>query len=221
MKFSFNNISELVSGRVTETRIAVAVFYLVGTAGMLIPFSFSLFKDLIPLALLLSAAVLVLFHEGNVYGKTVLFFIGIFILGFFVEVAGVNTGLIFGSYRYGDSLGKQWLNTPLMIGVNWCLLVYMSASVTRHLKMNRFLETPLAALLMLGYDVVLEQVAPKTDMWFWAENRVPLQNYAAWLVIALAFQAFLRIFRIPVRNKLALTILLVQFLFFSILTFLL
>ena len=46
----------------------------------------------------------------------------IFTIGFFIEVIGVKTGLLFGVYHYGDSLGLKWLNVPLVMGINWILL---------------------------------------------------------------------------------------------------
>jgi putative membrane protein len=44
------------------------------------------------------------------------------VAGFFIEAIGVNTGLIFGNYVYKTTLGWKFLETPLIIGVNWILL---------------------------------------------------------------------------------------------------
>jgi putative membrane protein len=189
----------------------------VGVAGMLLPFSFPLFVELIPFALLLSAVALLPFHTGSDSRKTLYVFFLIFVLGYFVEVAGVNTRIIFGAYRYGSSLGIRWLNTPLMIGLNWCLLLYVTSSVTEKLHGNIFLKITMAATLMLAYDMVLEQVAPKTDMWYWDGNVVPFQNFVAWFVISLVFHTLIKIFRTETENKMAMTILISQFIFFFML----
>ena len=194
----------------------VILFYCVGVAGMLIPETFDLFKKLIPLALLLSFSLLFLFHT-DFSQKTMMAFLLVYLSGFFVESAGVKTGEIFGSYYYGNSLGVKVLNTPLIIGINWLLLVYVSLSVTRQFKLNPAIQVVLTSLFMVGYDIIVEQMAPRLDMWYWAENQPPFKNYAAWFVLALIFSLVFKIFKLNTKNKLAPVILICQLLFFTIL----
>ncbi len=139
----------------------------------------------------------------------------------FSEVTGVNTGLVFGHYKYGSGLGFKLFETPLLIGVNWLFLTYASASMLRGFKVNQNLVVILAPLLMLAYDLVLEQVAPKMDMWAWQNDVIPLQNYVAWFVIAFIFVALLRIFKINLENRISKVLLACQFVFFVILMFVL
>jgi bisanhydrobacterioruberin hydratase len=195
-------------------RILVVVFYLTGLIGLLIPQSFILFRQLIPFALLFSAFALVLFHEGTGWVKTTVFFLLIFLAGYFTEVAGVHTGLIFGEYRYGQSLGLKWLEVPLIIGLNWAMLTYMTASLTDRFPLPVYAKIVSAALLMVSYDLVLEQAAPGMDMWTWSGDRIPLLNYLSWFFISLLFHVLLKIFRIETRNKLAALLFICQFLFF-------
>jgi len=162
-------------------------FYAIGLAGMVLPFSFPLFLELIPLALLLSFFAIFLFHEQKIDLKTTLVFAIIFLAGFFVEVAGVNTGVIFGEYSYGEGLGYKLFNTPLMMGVNWVLMIYLSSSLVARLNAKPILSVFLASASMIIYDLVIEQVAPVFDMWSWISNSVPIQNYFAWFLIAIVF----------------------------------
>ena len=192
------------------------IFYLVGIAGMLLPFSFSLFVKLIPVALLLSSVALVFFHS-NFDTKTLAVFTFIYLIGFFVEVLGVNTGLIFGEYIYGESLGIKVFNTPLIIGLNWLLLVYITSSVLENMKLLVPVKIILGASMMLGYDLIIEQIAPKLDMWNWQNNIVPIDNYVAWFLIAALFHAAIQVFKIKTTNKLAPIILVCQVLFFLVL----
>ena len=74
---------------------------------------------------------------------------------------------------------------------------------------------------MVVYDIVLEQVAPKIDMWKWDNDFIPLQNYLAWFFIAIAFHSFIKILKVNTENALARLILICQFLFFLILYFIL
>ena len=195
-------------------KFLVILFYAVGIAGMSLSFSQPFFIKLVPFALIFSTFILAIFHQGKWKTKTVALFATILLLGFLVEMIGVNTGAIFGNYRYGESLGVKIANTPLLIGLNWLLLVYVSASVVRKMKIPSVLKVVLASLAMLVYDIVLEQVAPKINMWHWENSIVPLQNYAAWFFIAVVFHALFSTFKIKSENRLASTVLLSQFIFF-------
>jgi putative membrane protein len=188
----------------------------VGIAGMLLPFSFPLFVKLIPVALLLSSVALVFFHS-TFNTKTLAVFTFIYLIGFFVEVLGVNTGIIFGDYIYGEGLGAKVFNTPLIIGLNWLLLVYITASVLENKKLLVPVKIILGAAMMLGYDFIIEQLAPELNMWDWKNNTIPVSNYVAWFFIAAFFHAAIQIFKIKTTNKLAPVILICQVLFFLVL----
>ncbi|NLA62017.1 MAG: carotenoid biosynthesis protein, partial [Bacteroidales bacterium] len=70
---------------------------------------------------------------------------------------------------------------------NWFFLVYTTAAIFEKTKMSSAMKILLASLSMLVYDIVMEQVAPLMDMWSWKQVAVPLQNYATWFAIAIAF----------------------------------
>jgi putative membrane protein len=139
--------------------------------------------------------------------------------GFLVEVVGIKTGLIFGTYAYGEGLGIKWLDVPLMIGVNWGVLVFGTAALVQHFKLARWLKAALAATLMVSYDVLLEPVAVRFDFWSWAGGTIPIQNYLAWWIIA--FGMLLGAFYLVknLRNRLAIYIIGIQTLFFILLIF--
>jgi bisanhydrobacterioruberin hydratase len=189
------------------------LFYFVGAIGLLVPVSFAFFLKLIPLALLISLAALAIFH-GRFTKKQVILYTGIYCVGFLVEAAGVNTGLIFGSYYYGDSLGLKIFNTPVIIGLNWLLLVYLTASVLEPFKLPRPVKVVAGALMMLVYDLILEQVAPVLDMWYWENGKVPVKNYITWFILALLFHSLVKMFKLNTSNKLAPFIFLCQVVFF-------
>lgn len=193
-----------------------SVFYAVGIAGILYAGTFGLFVKLIPLALLLSSVAVAFFHENQRFSNIVVFTL-IFMVAFFVEVAGVKSGAIFGRYVYGASLGPKLFETPLIIGLNWVLLVYLSASVFEKLRIHIILKIIGASLIMLGYDFLVEPLAPLLDMWHWTSSKVPAQNYFSWLILALLFHSALKIFKTDNRNAIAPFILGFQLLFFLIL----
>lgn len=213
---AFADIQQFFNLNFKKTAVFFVIFYLVGIAGMLLPFSFPLFVKLIPVALILSSVALAFYHK-SFDAKTLAVFISIYLIGFFVEVAGVNTGLIFGKYTYGDSLGIKAFNTPLIIGLNWLLLVYITASVLEKTNLPVTVKVIFSALMMLGYDLIIEQIAPLLNMWNWQNEMVPLNNYIAWFFLAVVFHAAIQVFGIKTKNKLAPVILVCQVLFFLIL----
>lgn len=213
---AFADIKNFLDLNFSKTAVFFVIFYLVGIAGIVIPFSFPLFVKLIPYALILSSVALVFYHK-SFDTKTITVFISIYLTGFFVEVTGVNTGLIFGQYYYGESLGLKVFNTPLIIGLNWLLLVYLTASVLESSNTAVPVKIVISALLMLGYDLIIEQIAPLLNMWNWQSNLIPVKNYLSWFLLALVFHAAIQVFRIKTRNKLAPVILVCQVSFFLIL----
>jgi bisanhydrobacterioruberin hydratase len=193
------------------------VFYTVGLFGMLLPGTFSLFLQLIPLALILSFVALAFFHKSKTDWKTIVCFLSIYIIAFIVEAIGVNTGSVFGYYEYGEGLGIKVFQTPLIIGINWLFLVYTTSALVDKLKFPAIVKIILASFGMLLYDFVLEQVAPKLDMWHWKNGVIPFQNYLAWFTLAFLFHSLFKIMKVKIENKLALLILACQFLFFLLL----
>ena len=177
------------------------VFYSVGLIGMILPGTFSLFSKLTPFALILSFLALVFFHTSKIDCKIVLSFLFIYLMAFAIEAIGVNTGKVFGNYKYGEGLGIKMFQTPLIIGMNWFFLVYTTSAVVEKSKFPIIVNILWASLGMLFYDIVLEQVAPKLDMWNWDGDLVPFQNYLAWFVLALFFHSFLKLLKVKIENK--------------------
>lgn len=200
-----------------EIRRFLVWFYIIGIAGMVIPATSALFMKLTPLALLMNFGLLLIHHETKFSVITILIFSLILLSGFFIEIIGVQTGIIFGEYVYGKGLGWKLWDTPLIIGLNWLLLVYTTATITQKIKIHNIIRIALGAGMMLVYDLIMEQVAPRMDMWSWKNGIIPIENYIAWFVIASLFHALIQFSGIKIKNKLSETVLIAQFVFFVIL----
>ncbi len=214
MKQQFNHLANYLSGHQRYVVSFFIIFYIVGFSGLAFPFSHGYFQSLFPVALLLSFAAILFLHQGSFDKKTISILFTIGLAGFIIEVAGVNTHLIFGNYRYGNALGFKLLNTPVLIAVNWIMLAYAGSSVTEKIAVSVPVKILAGSLLMLFYDFILEQIAPVLDMWYWENDIVPVQNYVAWFVISLVFQTFIRISGTKTANPVAWIIVLIQLLFF-------
>lgn len=157
----------------------IIVFHVVGFIGFLINPTY--FRSLSPVNLLLSAGLILLMSNQKKW-QFYFAFLATATIGFFVEVLGVKTELIFGSYYYGQALGYKLFSVPLLIGVNWAVLLYATSQLS--LLKNTYVNALLGAGLMVLLDFFIEQSASKFDFWYWEGSHIPLQNYIAWFVIS-------------------------------------
>ena len=192
----------------------LAWYFAVGLAGLIIPASRELFMKAIPFTLLGSLTILFL-HHGKFTSRTILAGLLIFAAGFGLEVIGVATGLLFGEYHYGATLGLKLFHTPLVIGVNWLMLIYCSMVMAGRFVEPLYFRAIVAGSMMVIYDIALEPVAIRLDMWSWSGGAVPLQNYLAWFVIAVALAYLAGKMKLArAENKLATPLFFIQLTFF-------
>ena len=200
--------------------VVLCVLHAVGVVGLSGPLR-SYFLMLTPFNLLLSTVLILSFHKQR--SKDFYSMIGlIFILGYAVEIIGVNTAYPFGQYSYSDVLGFKILDTPPMIGVNWLMLVYAASSALNEWfpKLQMAAKSALGASLLLLLDVLIEPVAIDLNFWTWGQSEIPIQNYISWWIIAFILHliCFKKIDQLS--NKVAMVLLVLQFLFFGLLNFL-
>jgi uncharacterized membrane protein len=204
------------------TFIVIVLMYLAGTIGLILPSTQPYFKLASAFNLWVSLILVLLFHQD--FNKSfILIAILIFLGGFLIEVLGVHTGVIFGKYWYGETLGTQLWNVPLVIGANWLLLVYCSSvSVHRLFFYNKkkisfldhLLQSLLAAGLMVLLDLLIEPIAIRLDFWHWQNNQIPVQNFQAWFLIAFILNYIFIKAKFLKINLLAILLLSLQFFFF-------
>ena len=116
----------------------------------------------------------------------------VYMVGMSVEIIGVNTGLLFGNYWYGENLGPKLANVPLLIGINWVVLTFITATFAKRFIPNPWLAPICGALLMVALDFFIEPVAPVFNYWHWSAGYAPLRNYIDWFVVSLVLQVLVR-----------------------------
>ncbi len=202
---------------VYQTVAILGILYTVGIFGILLPIHPD-FILLTPFNLLISLG-LVLYHHPDWSWKTIFFLCLAYIVGFGAELFGVQTGILFGDYQYGRVLGPKIWGTPLMIGVNWILLAYCAGVTINHIAAHWhwIAKGIVASLLMVGLDLLIEPVAIRYGFWSWAGNEVPLRNYVGWFLVALPLLCTFAILQGRIKNKVAVALFIMQFLFFLIL----
>ncbi len=150
-----------------------------------------------------------------------------FVVGMLVEIIGVNTGLLFGRYFYGEPMGIKLLGVPLLIGIQWFVSVYCSVHIFFGLKKmlnilpsSDFINASCMALITTAFDYIIEPAAVKLGFWSWYGQDVPLYNYVCWFVISF----FLSLFYVKKRldsgkvNYFAIVLFFIQMLFFIYVT---
>ena len=221
---------------ISKYQIATAValvFHCIGLVGILF-FKTDFFIASTPYNLLLSFFLLV-YTQTKKTPAFFLFIASVFIIGFLSEVAGVNTGLLFGDYTYGKVLGVQWLHVPLMIAVNWFIIIYCCGISTQTLLLKLIKkvatdsnEPPIllramsvivdGATLAVLLDWLMEPVAVKLGFWTWlGDGTIPLYNYICWFVISMLLLTIFHLCKFNKENKFAVNLLLIQALFFLVL----
>lgn len=223
---------------ITKNKPAIAtliaiIFHLVGVTGILF-FDRDFFVSLTPYNLLLSF-ILLLWSQPK-RNKAFYFFLFVcYMVGFAAEYLGVNHQLLFGNYEYRTVLGIQWKNTPLVIGVNWMIMM-LCCGTTVQLVLNgiwnrlKDINVPArenvgfiavildGALLAVFFDWIMEPVAVKLGYWKWlGDGSIPAFNYLCWFGISAFLLLVFRLLKFEKNNQFALHLLLIQFMFFLIL----
>lgn len=203
--------------KLSKEEIFLYLIYTVGVIGHLTNALLDYMKLLTPLTLLLTGAVVLLSTIGNSKNNFIIWAIVTYIITFSLEVIGVKSGIIFGSYWYGETLGTKFLNVPLIIGFNWIMVILGAILLTEKILNNKILITLTASFLATIFDFFLEPTAIKLGYWNWLDTTVPLQNYFAWFMISLLFTVLYYKMKIKVKTDLPIKFFLTQFIFFLIL----
>ena len=140
----------------------------------------------------------------------------IYLIGVLAEMLGVRYNMIFGNYYYGNSLGPQVLEVPLIIGFNWLTLSFATYGVSSYLFKNKTVITVFASILMVLTDYIIEPMAGALDFWYWTGGKIPIQNYVGWFFVSLIIHSILVKMNFKFNIKLCLALLLSQILFFTI-----
>lgn len=120
--------------------------------------------------------------------------------GFAVEVLGVHTGIPFGRYAYGSSLGPTLLGVPLVIAFAWTMLAWPAALVARRLVSSLGARVLLGGWALATWDLFLDPQMVAAGHWRWLDPTphlpdvpdVPLTNYLGWLAVALVMSYLLQ-----------------------------
>ena len=204
----------------TTSKISVFIIWLFHLCGM-VGISYGnkeFFLAFTPINLFISF-VLLFVNQKQLESKELKSAFLIFFIGMMSEILGVNYGLIFGDYVYLDNLGVKILGVPVLIGVNWIILTYITGSLSLFIFKNKYVSILMVAILMIALDLLIEHVAPLLGFWIFDLPEVPLQNYIGWFVIGLITQVIFQLKIVEKEFTFSTHLLIVNAIFFAFLNY--
>jgi uncharacterized membrane protein len=201
--------------KISIASLVLLITHAVGFWGLQLSDLNEYFIFLTPIQLVFTAFLIFAFHQNWDFK-----FIGIMlligILGYLSELLGVKTGLIFGEYHYGETLGFKLFDIPVLIGLNWIILIYCTGNIVIKLDTNSYVKAALGAFLMIAIDYYIEPVAISFDFWTWDTTNgiIPIQNYIAWYILSFLFLLLFLKIGLKKVNPMALIGYIIQLLFF-------
>jgi len=213
------------------TVFAVAM-HLAGLVGLMSGLD-EAFRQLTPFNLMAMFGLILYTRPNEQVRKFLIFLCTAFILGFSAEMVGVKTGMLFGHYSYGTALGPKVNDVPLLIGVNWFIVVYGSGMLAVQIRMylGRLIPAKAAfsrwigfsvifdgALFATMFDLIMEPAATKLGLWTWQGGHVPMLNYVTWFLLSVIIMAIFRQLKLK-HHPFAMNLLLIQALFFLMIGF--
>ena len=159
--------------------------------------------------------------QNELNNKNILSALSIFLIGMIAEILGVNYGIIFGEYEYLDNLGLKILGVPIIIGIQWILLTFITGSFSSYLfNKSKIKAIIFGTILMVVLDILIEPVAPEMGFWVFSSLKAPIQNYIAWFIIGIPVQILFQ-YGIDKKEKtFSFHLLIIQFLFFGMINIL-
>ena len=205
----------------STSKVSVFVIWLFHVCGM-IGISYGnkdLFLSFTPVNLIISFFLLFV-NQIQITQREILSVFTIFLIGMICEILGVNYGYIFGDYVYLDNLGTKVFGVPILIGINWIILTFITGSISSYIfKKNLKFSILSGAIFMILLDLIIEPVAPLLGFWIFDLPSVPLQNYVGWFLIGLATQYIYQKFVVIKEIPFSANLLLANIVFFSFLNF--
>lgn len=143
---------------------------------------------------------------------------------------GVNTGLLFGNYDYGKSLGPAIQNVPLALGLFWIIIIYTTGIFTEALykkvekkfppdnlfpkTIQKFSIVIDGALIATFFGWILEPAAIKLGFWSWQTETTPFLFYITWFGLSALLLLSFELLKFKKENDFAVHLFIIQLLFF-------
>ncbi|CAO5245102.1 Carotene biosynthesis associated membrane protein [Frankia sp. AgKG'84/4] len=108
--------------------------------------------------------------------------------GLAVETLGVHTGVPFGRYVYGTSLGPRLFGVSLVVPLAWAMMAYPAYVLVRRHQQAPDRAAVVGGLVLATWDLFLDPQMVNAGHWRWhssgpALNGIPVTNFLGWLLV--------------------------------------
>jgi uncharacterized membrane protein len=157
-------------------------------------------------------------HGASLFGRRAIltFFLLFLVVGNLIENLGVMTGFPFGHYYFTDRMGPKLFHVPILLGLAYLGMGYISWTLAFPILGNRSARNPLAgfrgialplvaSFLMVAWDFSQDPVWSTIERcWVWVHGGpyfgVPASNFLGWY---LAVYLFYQLFALYLRRRAA------------------
>lgn len=184
--------------------ILLMVIYMTSLVGFITPHQQTWYLYYTPYFILLNALLLGLYHKN--WNKGIFkFIVATLSIGMFIEIIAVQSTVLYGNYRFGNSLGLQIMEVPLIMPIYWFILSYSTAIIVEKLPLkNQWISINIAAILMTGLSGLIQQVAAPLDFWY-LEGTTNLVRYLSlYFGVGLGIQYLFQQLTIDAKNPIAI-----------------
>lgn len=111
------------------------------------------------------------------------------LIGYLSEIAGVQSGWLYGRYAYTLVLAPNIFGVPVVMVCAWFVLFGYVKQLVAGWTMPAWLEVLLASVGMMTIDLLIDPLAAHPfNFWRWEETGayygIPGQNFLGWLVVS-------------------------------------
>ncbi len=184
----------MINSVINKNTVSIFVIWLVTISGMIGIYLGHLdwFISKTPMNLILGLLLLYWNYPPKNAWRSWIIWLLVYLIGMIVELIGVNTSLLFGTYRYGENLGVKVFGVPILIGINWVVLTFLTATISKSFIKNKWLAILFGSILMVLLDFFIEPTAPIFDFWSWESGSAPFRNFVDWFVVSLLLQIIVK-----------------------------
>mgnify|MGYP002787039449 FL=1 len=210
------SVTESTNSLGLSEKIRISILFVLHTVG-LVGFSIDEYKPLFQLITpfhLIIITIVLLFEKSVLNINFLIFSLSAYLIGFFSEVFGVKSALLFGYYSYSDWLGYKFLDVPLVLGVLWVSTAYACNQLAYSMVHGTVLRIIVASLFMVMFDYTIEPFAVSANLWQWEMSVIPPYNYFSWFMVGIVLSIIYSYTVKNLSNKVSPYFIIVQVLFF-------
>jgi len=168
--------------------ILLMIIYMTSLVGFTTPHQQAWYLYYTPYFILLNAILLLLYQKE--WNKSSFYFIvSTIFLGFVVEFLALQTPIVYGSYKFGNTFGLSLLGVPLAMPIYWLVSALSTACLASKLPLNNpWMRSMFGASFMVLLTGIIHQVAPILDFWSITSSNSLLRLSFVWFSAGFTLQ---------------------------------